>query len=177
VNEVLARWNFLPAATAADEILPCCGSRSWAKGVTSRRPFADESTLLAASDDVWLSLTESDWLEAFLGHPRIGESAVAESPERQKKRAPSQSIVWSEQEQSNVATADDALKAALANGNREYERRFNRTFIVCASGKSPAEILSILQRRLANDGSAELHEAAEQQRQITQIRLRKWLRS
>jgi 2-oxo-4-hydroxy-4-carboxy-5-ureidoimidazoline decarboxylase len=176
VSEVLARWNFLPAATAADEILPCCGSRSWAKGMATRRPLADESALLAASDDVWLGLTESDWIEAFLGHPRIGESA-AELAGQGKKRAPSQSAVWSEQEQSNVATADDALKIALAAGNREYERRFNRTFIVCATGKSPAEILSILQRRLANDGPAELQEAAEQQRQITQIRLRKWLRS
>jgi 2-oxo-4-hydroxy-4-carboxy-5-ureidoimidazoline decarboxylase len=145
--------------------------------MATRRPLANESALLAASDDVWLGLTESDWMEAFLGHPRIGESAATELPEQGKKRAPSQSAVWSEQEQSNVATADDALKIALAAGNREYERRFNRTFIVCATGKSPAEILSILQRRLANDGPAELQEAAEQQRQITQIRLRKWLRS
>jgi 2-oxo-4-hydroxy-4-carboxy-5-ureidoimidazoline decarboxylase len=176
VSEVLARWNFLPAATAADEILPCCGSRSWAKGMASRRPLASESAVLAASDEVWLGLTESDWMEAFLGHPRIGESAAAELS-AEEKRAPSQSAVWSEQEQSNVATADDALKIALAAGNREYERRFNRTFIVCATGKSAAEILSILQRRLLNDGPAELQEAAEQQRQITQIRLRKWLRS
>jgi 2-oxo-4-hydroxy-4-carboxy-5-ureidoimidazoline decarboxylase len=180
VSEVLARWNFLPAATAADEILPCCGSRSWAKGVATRRPLADESALLTASDDVWLGLTESDWMEAFLSHPRIGESAAADLPDQElpeQRRAPSQSAVWSEQEQSKVATADDALKIALAAGNREYERRFNRTFIVCATGKSPAEILSTLRRRLANDGPAELQETAEQQRQITQIRLRKWLRS
>ena len=177
MSEVLARWNFLPAATAADEILPCCGSRSWAKGMATRRPLANESALVAASDEVWLGLTESDWMEAFLGHPRIGESDTAELPEQGTKRASSQSVVWSEQEQSNVATADDALKIALAAGNREYERRFNRTFIVCATGKSVAEILSILQRRLVNDGAAELQEAAEQQRQITQIRLRKWLRS
>jgi 2-oxo-4-hydroxy-4-carboxy-5-ureidoimidazoline decarboxylase len=135
--------------------------------MATRRPLVNESALLAASDEVWLGLTESDWMEAFLGHPRIGESAAA----------PSQSAVWSEQEQSNVVAADDALKIALAAGNREYERRFNRTFIVCATGKSAAEILSILQRRLENDGPAELQEAAEQQRQITQIRLRKWLRS
>jgi 2-oxo-4-hydroxy-4-carboxy-5-ureidoimidazoline decarboxylase len=145
--------------------------------MAARRPLAEESTLLAASDDVWLGLTKSDWMEAFLGHPRIGESAIAELPERQKRRALSQSAVWSEQEQGNIARADDALKIALATGNGEYESRFDRTFIVCATGKSPAEILSILQRRLANDGAAELQEAAEQQRQITQIRLRKWLRS
>ncbi len=71
--------------------------------------------------------------------------------------------------------AGDDVKIALAEGNREYERRFDRIFIVCATGKSPGEILEILQRRLNNDEQTELHEAAEQQRQITQIRLRKWL--
>ena len=175
--KVLARWNFLPPAVAVNEILPCCGSTAWAAAMVARRPLPDETTLLNTSDEIWSSLAEADWLEAFRSHPRIGESAAAELLEQEKKRAPSQSAVWSEQEQSNVATADDELKIALAEGNREYERRFNRTFIVCATGKSPAEILSILQRRLANDGPAELQEAAEQQRQITQIRLRKWLRS
>jgi 2-oxo-4-hydroxy-4-carboxy-5-ureidoimidazoline decarboxylase len=74
-----------------------------------------------------------------------------------------------------VADADAAVKAALADANRQYEERFNRTFIVCATGKSAPEILGILQRRLHNDAETELQEAAEQQRQITEIRLRKWL--
>jgi 2-oxo-4-hydroxy-4-carboxy-5-ureidoimidazoline decarboxylase len=74
-----------------------------------------------------------------------------------------------------VADADAAVKAALAVANLEYEQRFNHIFIVCASGKSASEILDILRRRLNNDAETELHEAAEQQRQITEIRLRKWL--
>ena len=37
------------------------------------------------------------------------------------------------------------------------------------------EMLAILRRRLASDRQSELREAAEQQRQITQLRLRKWL--
>ena len=136
--------------------------------MVARRPLPDEVTLLAASDDIWRSLAELDWLEAFRSHPRIGES-----------RAPNivspRSAEWSEQEQRNVADASDAVKIALAEANRAYERRFKRIFIVCATGKSPAEILNILQRRIENDDHAELEEAAEQQRQITQIRLRKWL--
>ena len=76
-----------------------------------------------------------------------------------------------------MADADAALKAALADANRQYEQRFKRTFIVCATGKSGPEILEILLRRLNNDAETELHEAAEQQRQITEIRLRKWLQS
>ena len=69
------------------------------------------------------------------------------------------------------------MKSALADANREYERRFNRIFIVCATGKLAAEILEILRRRLNNDAETELHEAAEQLRQITEIRLKKWLQA
>ena len=168
MSDVLARWNFLPIAAAVDEILPCCGSRAWADGMVGRRPLPDEPALLAASDETWRSLAESDWLEAFRSHPRIGESQAP-------KAALQRSVTWSAEEQQNVASADDSIKIALAEGNREYERRFNRILIVCATGKSPAEILKILQRRMKNDEHTELQEASEQQRQITQIRLKKWL--
>jgi OHCU decarboxylase len=173
MSDVLARWNFLPVAAAANEILPCCGSRAWADGIVARRPLLNEVILLSASDEVWRSLSESDWLEAFRSHPRIGESRVGEP--RTPTIVSPRSTEWSEQEQQSIASADDSAKMALAEANRLYERKFNRIFIVCATGKSPAEILQILQRRLENDGHAELQEAAEQQRQITQIRLRKWL--
>jgi 2-oxo-4-hydroxy-4-carboxy-5-ureidoimidazoline decarboxylase len=65
--------------------------------------------------------------------------------------------------------------AELAAGNALYEERYGFTYIVCATGKSAEEMLSILNRRLAGSRDAELREAAEQQRQITQIRLGKWL--
>ena len=168
MSDVLARWNFLSIAAAVDEILPCCGSRTWAAGMVGRRPLPDEVALLAASDETWRSLAESDWLEAFRSHPRIGESQTP-------KQALQQSVAWSAQEQQNVVGTDDSVKLALADGNREYERKFSRIFIVCATGKSPAEILKILQRRMKNDEHSELQEASEQQRQITQIRLKKWL--
>ena len=127
-----------------------------------------KAALLAASDETWRKLTESDWMEAFNSHPRIGESsALHSSAER--------STAWAMQEQKKVAEAGDAVKIALAEGNREYEDKFGRIFIVCAAGKSAADLLKILRRRLLNDPRTELYEAAEQQRQIIQIRLRKWL--
>jgi len=166
-SAVLSRWNQLPANAAESEILPCCGSRAWAAALARRRPLANEEALLAASNEVWRSLREPDWLEAFRSHPRIGESVTPTSSRH--------SAAWPSQEQQKVADAADAVKIALAESNREYERRFQHIFIVCATGKTAAEILAILERRLHNDAATELHEAAEQQRQITQIRLRKWL--
>ena len=168
MSEVLARWNGLSQEEAVQEILPCCGSKTWAAKMAAKRPILDESSLLATSDTMWGSLGEADWLEAFQGHPRIGES-------RAEKAAPAQSSAWSEQEQQKAAAADEAMKNALRWGNREYELKFGRIFIVCATGKSASEILEILRRRLQNDPATELRQAAEEQRQIMQIRLRMWL--
>ena len=169
-KDVLARWNELPSLEAAQNILPCCGSKAWARGMADRRPIFDGAALLAACDEIWKSLRESDWLEAFRSHPRIGES-------RSPASAPAQSAAWSGGEQQKVAAAGEDVKVALNEGNRAYEQRFKRIFIVCAAGKSAPEILEILQRRLQNDEKTELHEAAEQQRQIAHLRLKKWLSS
>jgi|SRR5450432_931322 len=170
MSAVLERWNLLPLETAANEILPCCGSRAWADALAGRRPLPDEETLLSVSDDIWGGLGEQDWQEAFRSHPRIGESKTP-------KEASRESAAWSGEEQRRVAEAGDDARLALAEANREYERRFGRIFIVCATDKSPEEILMMLRRRLQNDPVAELREAGEQQREITQLRLRKWLRA
>jgi 2-oxo-4-hydroxy-4-carboxy-5-ureidoimidazoline decarboxylase len=168
MSHVLLRWNLLPVGEAAKEVLPCCGSHAWATGMASSRPVEDLATLLATSDRIWRDLTAEDWLEAFQSHPRIGESTGP-------RESPARSQDWSVQEQRRAAESDDLLKRALGEANREYEQRFHRIFIICASGKSAEEILANLRHRLKNDDAAELREAAEQQRQIVQIRLRKWL--
>lgn len=167
MSDVLARWNVMSAAEAESEIVSCCGSRAWARGMANCRPIVDELALLVAADQVWRGLSQQDQDEAFCSHPRIGES-------RAEKTVGARLASWSEQEQGAVV-GDDPVKAALAEGNREYERRFGRIFIVCATGKSGSEMLEILRKRLKNDPETEFREAAEQQRQITQIRLKKWL--
>lgn len=168
MNEVLVRWNELQAGEAVKEILSCCGANAWANGMAGRRPFEDEAALLITSDEIWRGLGASDWLEAFRSHPKIGESRAA-APKGE------QSVAWSEQEQKSAAVTTDEIKAGLAEGNREYEKKFGFIFIACATGKSALEILAILKRRLQNEKAKELKEAAEEQRQITQLRLRKWL--
>jgi 2-oxo-4-hydroxy-4-carboxy-5-ureidoimidazoline decarboxylase len=134
--------------------------------MASKRPLREEAALLAASDETWRGLGKTDWLEAFQSHPRIGEMPAAEA---------AQSSSWSAQEQQKAATPDEALQMALKWGNREYEQKFGRIFIVCATEKSASEILEILRRRLHNDEATELREACEEQRQIMHIRLKKWI--
>jgi 2-oxo-4-hydroxy-4-carboxy-5-ureidoimidazoline decarboxylase len=168
MSEVLARWNELPSKEATEEILPCCGSKAWAEKMAAQRPIADEIALLATCDTACESLAESDWLEAFRSHPRIGERG-ASAP------TSARSAAWSGEEQRNVEIESDDVKMKMAEGNRAYEERFGRTFIICATGKSSAEILDSLRQRLRNDDSTEFSEAAEQQRQIARLRLQKWL--
>jgi 2-oxo-4-hydroxy-4-carboxy-5-ureidoimidazoline decarboxylase len=166
VNTILEEWNRLEQEYAMKAILPCNGSKAWVIGVVDLYPFETPQELFAASDKVWWGLPEKDWQEAFDSHPRIGEQKA--------KSATEQSLKWSEGEQAK-ADPDAATKLALAEGNRKYEEKFGRIFIVCATGKTAAEMLAILEKRLANDPAVEWKEAAEQQRQITQLRLRKWL--
>jgi 2-oxo-4-hydroxy-4-carboxy-5-ureidoimidazoline decarboxylase len=169
MNKVLTRWNALDPVTAASEILPCCGSQSWANSIASARPIADEPTLLQTSTKIWQSLPEAAWQQAFESHPRIGQQHA--------QRTTEQSLRWSAQEQSATISTADATKQALAEANRRYEEKFRRIFIVCANGRSSSEILNILESRMNNDPATELREAAEQQRQITELRLHRWLES
>jgi 2-oxo-4-hydroxy-4-carboxy-5-ureidoimidazoline decarboxylase len=170
MSDVLARWNALPCKEAAHELLPCCGSKAWADKMAAQRPIADEAALLAACDLASRNLVESDWLEAFRSHPRIGERSAS-------ARTSARSATWSGEEQRSVEIESDDMKMKMTEGNRRYEERFGRTFIICATGKSVPEILEQMKRRLRNDDSTELYEAAEQQRQIARLRLKKWLAS
>jgi 2-oxo-4-hydroxy-4-carboxy-5-ureidoimidazoline decarboxylase len=166
VITTLDAFNRMSQAEAIMAILPCNGSRAWAAGMEAARPFHTPAELFAAADRIWEHLPPQAWQQAFDSHPRIGEKLAV--------HATKQSLEWSAGEQA-AALPDEQVKAALAEGNREYEQRFNRIFIVCATGKTAAEMLTVLRSRLHNDPATELNETAEQQRQITQIRLHKWL--
>jgi len=141
------------------ELLACCGSHAWAERMARLQPFISAEQMLEAADRVWWELTPTDWLEAFSAHPRIGEKgdAVASA------------------EQSGVRDAAQDILTRIMGGNRVYEQRFGYIYIVCASGKSATEMIEILESRLRNDKETELRIAAEQQRQITRLRLEKWL--
>ena len=168
LSEVLARWNGLSHEESALEILDCCGSSAWSRQLAAGRPFDDELSLITAADEIWNRLPPQDWLQAFSKHPRIGERKTPQA-------ASPQSAAWSAQEQQDVTAAGEAIHSALAEANREYEQRFGRVFIVCATGKSATEMLDIMLSRLRNDDATELRAAAEEQRKITNLRLKKWL--
>jgi len=82
---------------------------------------------------------------------------------------------WSSGEQAGAATAGENVRHVLAATNQEYERRFGYIYIVCATEKTPEQMLELARERLHNDAATEIRVAAEEQRRITRIRLQKLL--
>ena len=168
----IADLNALDDDAAVRELLHCCGSSRWARMMAAARPFARVAAIEQAADDAWQALEGADVQEAFAAHPKIGGAGEAGTAgEAGRDGAPP----WSAQEQSGVRAATDDVRERLAAGNRAYQARFGYIFIICATGKSAAEMLASLEQRLRNTPAEELRIAAEEQRKITRLRLTKLL--
>ncbi|MFT7286921.1 MAG: 2-oxo-4-hydroxy-4-carboxy-5-ureidoimidazoline decarboxylase [Halieaceae bacterium] len=164
----LSAFNALDERRAAEALALCCVSERWVSAMLGARPFKEAQSLFAAADRLWAELAEDDYLQAFEGHPKIGDISSLK-----EKYAASGGLAASEQ--SSLAEADDAVIGRLCEGNRVYEERFGFIFIVCASNKNALEMCELLEQRLHNDRHKELQVAAEEQRKILQLRLEKML--
>jgi 2-oxo-4-hydroxy-4-carboxy-5-ureidoimidazoline decarboxylase len=153
----LTSLNGIPAELARQELMACCSSARWAAEVVSGRPFLSIEELLASSDTAVAGLTPADLEEALAGHPRIGERRAADERSRR--------------EQAGVLGADAATIEALADGNEEYERRFGHIYLVCATGRNAADLLSLLRERLGNDPETEWGVVRRELGKINRIRL------
>ncbi len=156
----------LTARDAESALRACCGSSRWVSEMVSRRPFGTVDALLGAADEEWSRTGPADWLEAFSHHPRIGQTAGAAT---QSARA----AAWSAGEQAAATQANSDVYERLSEMNRTYEDRFGHIYIICATGRTADQMLRIAEERLANDPDTELRIAAEEQRKITELRLRK----
>ncbi len=136
-----------------------CASTSWVETMTASRPFGLASDVLETAERSFDDLAEDDWLEAFAGHPRIGERGDSTA----------------NKEQAGAAGAAESTVKVLVEINRKYEGKFGFTYIVYATGKTAEEMLSIARERLGNDRSTEVAHAVDQQRLITETRLRRML--
>ncbi|HET8584026.1 MAG TPA: 2-oxo-4-hydroxy-4-carboxy-5-ureidoimidazoline decarboxylase [Jatrophihabitans sp.] len=136
----------------------CCAADAWVAAVLEGQPYASEDALYKTSDAATEALDDAGLAQALAGHPRIGERAES---------------AWSKQEQSGMASADDRLRAELADANAEYERRFGHVYLVCASGRSAAELLAVCRARLGNDPVIEQAVVREELAKINRLRLAK----
>jgi len=165
-KETLKRINNLSDTEAEEAFLRCCGSLVWAGQMAVYRPYATFKEMEERGESLWPKLTNSQWRQAFTHHPKIGDIDSLRT-----KFASTAS--WAGGEQSGTAQASEKTLHALAHGNAAYENRFGYIFIVCATGKSADEMLALLTERLTNDPETEIVIAAEEQKKITRLRLRK----
>ncbi|MEJ2442727.1 MAG: 2-oxo-4-hydroxy-4-carboxy-5-ureidoimidazoline decarboxylase [Exilibacterium sp.] len=164
----LEAFNQLHEAEARRLLTQCCAATTWVERMLAARPFTDSDSLLRLAAQHWKELGEADYLQAFAAHPQIG--AIDSLRE---KYTDTKTLAGGEQ--AGVDGADEATLQALAAGNNAYRDKFGFIFIVCATGKSAAEMLQLLQQRLPNERAVELRNAAEQQHKITRIRLEQLL--
>lgn len=163
----LAALNALPPDDAAAHFLSACGSRTWAGRMAAARPFADRAAILRAADAADAALSGDDWLEAFNHHPRIGQTDLSDARFARTR-------TLSTREQSGLSAApDDPIRREFIVANADYERRFGHIFLICASGRSGAEMLQSLRERMTSDPAAEFAVAIGQQQLITRLRLDK----
>jgi 2-oxo-4-hydroxy-4-carboxy-5-ureidoimidazoline decarboxylase len=170
VNEVgvsgaLAGFNALPRADAERELLACCASSTWVRVVAAGRPYRSGAALTAAGDAVLAELAWSDVTEALAAHPRIGQRAEGSG----------QDAAWSRREQAGADDADAAVRGALAEANREYERRFGHVFLIFATGRSLAEMLTAARARLCHDEPTERQVVRQELARIARLRLERLL--
>ncbi len=144
----------------------CCAAETWVERMVAGRPYRSEAALYAASDHATLALDADGLAQALAGHPRIGDAPTPHGGDRR-------SAAWSRGEQAGVATADASLLDQLAAANAEYERRFGHVYLVCASGRSAAELLAICRSRLDNDPESERDVVLGELAKINQLRLGK----
>ena len=162
------RFNQLPETQARALLLDCCHCESWADSLVKKRPFSSLSEIQECGAQLFLELGPECWLEAFAGHPRIGDVGSLRA-----RYSSTRTVAQNEQGGMQGASEDTIQK--LARLNAEYENKFGFLFIVFATGKSAEQMLGILETRIRNSREEELRNAAAEQNKITKLRMEKLL--
>ena len=161
--------NHLEEEQCCQALFSCCGSTKWVGKMLKSRPFTSETELKEKALELFRNCTIEDWMEAFSHHAKLGDRSKME--QRTKKNL----TQWEKQEQAGTAAANDTILEKLEKANLDYENKFGFIFLLCATGKSAAEMLSSLYDRLPNDLHKEIGIAMEEQNKITKLRIEKLL--
>lgn len=139
----------------AASLRACCTSRELVETIARERPFSSGKEMLARIRAVVSSLGESDLMEAFAGHPRVGQASAED---------------FSREEQSTARGASKETLAALDEANRAYEAKHGFVFLIFATGKTADEILDAAKKRVQNTREIELKTAAKELAEIAALR-------
>jgi len=158
----LEEFNSAPTDRLRPALAACCDVPRWVDAILAKRPYGDLAALTAVADQSLRELDDNEVGRALQAHPRIGDRPQGAGTEAN----------WSRNEQSGVGE-DPAVRQELAEGNRQYEDRFGRVFLICATGLSAAQMLDSLRTRLTHDDATEATVVHEELRKIALLRLSK----
>ncbi|WP_017625182.1 2-oxo-4-hydroxy-4-carboxy-5-ureidoimidazoline decarboxylase [Nocardiopsis chromatogenes] len=161
----LDRVNALSSPAFREEFARCLNVDRWVEALDAERPFATREALLAAADAHASPLTAAEVDAALSRHPRIGEKASGKDTESR----------WSRGEQAAVTAGGQDTEQAFKAANAAYEERFGHIYLVCASGRSPEDLLADLKTRLDNDPAREKEVVGGEFRKIALLRVEKVL--
>lgn len=159
-------FNAQDTAEARERLLTCLDMPRWADEILAARPYPDLGRLDEKLIAVAATMTDEELERALARHPRIGERADATKHDAE----------FSKSEQAGVDRDDADIAGQLEDGNRAYEERFGRVFIIRAARRDAHEILGELRRRLGNSDEVERAETITQLTQIALLRNREAMR-
>ncbi len=153
--------NALDADAAATALRPCADIDSFVSALVAGRPYTGKADLVRLAEAQLAHWSDDEVDRALRDHPRIGE----------RPQGRGTSAAMSQSEQAGVDASDTEVRDRLADGNRRYEERFGRIYLVRAKGRSSEELLTLLEQRLSNDDIAEAAIVKQQLGEIALLRL------
>ena len=144
-----------------DQLRACCAADAWLSRMSTARPFPSAKAALDLSDEIVLGLDDSALDQALAAHARIGERRLGSTIEDR----------WSRTEQAGALVVGTDVQDRLTDGNRRYEQRFGRVFLIRAAGRSGEEMLAALEQRLAHDDDTERDVVRRELAEIVRLRL------
>lgn len=141
-----------------------CTANRWCELMVKSRPFESITDVVNKAEYFWSKMEKDDVLEAFSGHPMIGDVSSLKA-----KYAYTSSLAASEQ--GGMDSASEEVFIRLSELNKKYLANHGFIFIICASGLSAMEMLSAIEDRVMNSTSDEYRTAAGEQLKITRLRI------
>jgi 2-oxo-4-hydroxy-4-carboxy-5-ureidoimidazoline decarboxylase len=156
-------WMQGPLSPSDDELRACCAADAWLSRMALARPFPSVKAAADLSDGLVLGLDDEGLEQALGAHARIGERRLGSTTEDR----------WSRSEQAGALAVDTDVRQRLVEGNRRYQERFGRVFLIRAAGRSAEEMLAALEERLGHDDEAEDAVVRRELAEIVRLRLLK----
>ncbi len=151
------------ASPSDEQLRACCAADAWLSRMSLARPFPSAKSALDLSDEIVLGLDDDGLAQALSAHARIGERRLGSTVEDR----------WSRSEQAGALAVDTDVQQRLVEGNRRYEERFGRVFLIRAAGRTADEMLAALEERLGHDDQTESAVVRRELADIVRLRLLK----